>query len=240
MKVGIIGTGNMGRSIGIRLAQIGHDVFFGARRRQEAEHAAALARDRARAGSNDEAAAFGELLFWTMRETDPASVLSRPSLLDGRIVVDVNNRPFKGLGDPSPWFEMSIAEQLQANIPSARLVKAFSTIAMFTFDTNADELRRARAQTFVAGNDADAKTIFAGLAAEMGFEVVDVGAGPVAFRAVEALGDVTRLLMSNGSYGARAHLALILLPEPGLGAIGERRPSRYIAGSVLEVPGEHH
>ncbi|MBV9077301.1 MAG: NAD(P)-binding domain-containing protein, partial [Methylobacteriaceae bacterium] len=40
MRIGIIGSGNMGRAIGTRLSQLGHQVLFGARRREQAQAAA--------------------------------------------------------------------------------------------------------------------------------------------------------------------------------------------------------
>jgi hypothetical protein len=110
MKVGIIGTGNLGRSIGVRLAEVGHEVFFGARRSDEAELAAKLTNGRATSGSNDQAAAFGEILFWMMRETQPSNVLKDVSQLAGKIVVDTNLRPFAGESDTQPWFARALGE----------------------------------------------------------------------------------------------------------------------------------
>jgi 8-hydroxy-5-deazaflavin:NADPH oxidoreductase len=227
MKVGIIGSGNMGRALGIRLAQEGHQVSFGSRRPDQAQSAAAQAGRNGSSGSNDEAARVGEVLFWTMRETEPGSVLGKPSLLDGKIVVDINNRDYGQEAKTGAWFATSIAERLQDNTPGAQVVKAFNTIAMETFDTAPDALRASGAQTFIAGNDATAKQMVAALAKDLGLQAVDLGEGPAAFRAAEALGDVIRLLMIDGGHGGRAHLVLTRLPEPGLGAIGGRAKSDY-------------
>ena len=226
MKIGIIGTGNMGREIGVRLAQLGHSVFFGARRAEQSRAAAALA-PAALTGSNDEAAAFGQMLVWTMREADPAKVLTTPSLLDGKIVVDLNNRDYAREARTGAWFERAIAERLQESAPAARVVKAFNTIAMEGFDTDPQALRDAGAQTFLAGGDTTAKSAVASIAADLGLEAIDLGQGPAAFRAAEAMGDVIRLLMIDGGLGGRAHLRVTRLPEPVLAAIGGRGPSEY-------------
>ena len=226
MKIGIIGSGNMGRAIGVRLAELGHLVFLGARRPEQAAAAAVLAGG-APYGNNDEAARFGEVLVWTMRNTDPASVLSEPSLLNGKVVLDLNNRDFATEARHGVSFDNAIAERLQTAAPSARVVKALNTVAMETFDTKPDALRSAGAQTFLAGRDPSAKGIVGGLVQSLGFEPIDLGTGPAAFRAAEALGDIIRILMIDGHRGGRAHLKLITLPRPDLASVGQREPSAY-------------
>ncbi len=227
MKIGIIGSGNMGHALGVRFAAVGHDVMFGARRFEQASAAVENASRGARAGTNDEAAAFGEVLLWTMREADPAKVLSTPQALTGKVVIDLNNRDYATDARSGTWFETAIAERLQIHAPQARVVKAFNTIARDTFDTSPETLRAAGAQTFVAGDDADAKTLVNTLAADLGLETIDMGSGPAAFRAVEALGDVIRLLMIDGGRGGRAHLILKTLPPSDLHSFGKPQASRY-------------
>jgi predicted dinucleotide-binding enzyme len=226
MRIGVIGSGNMGRAIGVRLAGLGHDVMFGARG-PEGNEAAQRAGHGARAGSNDEAAEHGELLVWTIRDTDPRAVLTQPAHLAGKIVVNINNRDYAQDVKGGAWFGRAIAEEFQAQAPGAIVVKALNTVAMEALDTSADALREAGAQAFIAGDDAAAKRIVANLLAAMGFEAVDVGAGPVALRAVEALGDVIRLLMIDGGRGGRANLQLRMLPPPDLGVVGARAESKY-------------
>lgn len=225
MRIGIIGAGNMGRALGVRLAQLGHPVRFGARRADQAEAAAALAGPTGQAGTLDAAAAFGEVLIWTMREPNPAKVLAQPGRLAGKIVIDVNNREMHAVRDKL-WFSEAIAEQLQHAAPQARVVKAFNTIAMESYDTDPAVLRKAGAQTFIAGADPEAKAVVTALALELGFVAVEMG-GATAMRAVEALGDVIRLLMIDGGMGAQAHLRVASLPAPKLGSIGPRDESAY-------------
>ncbi len=229
MKIGIIGTGNMGRALGVRLSRIGHPVRFGARRREQAEAAAALAGNGALAGSDDEAAAFGAVLIWTMREPDPAAVLRDSGLLDGKVIIDLNNRDYahEVVGSDARWFDVSLGEALAANLPKAHVVKCFNTIAMEVLDTSAEALRKARAQIFVAGASDDARRQVAALAAELGFEATDLGAGKTAMRAAAALGDVVRFCIMGWGMGGRANIAVNLLPEPDLNAIGGRQSSGY-------------
>ncbi len=227
MKVGIIGSGNMGRAIGVRLAQLGHDVMFGARRSEQAAAAAERAANGALAGSTDEAAAFGDVLVWTIRDPQPSAVLSNPETLDGKIVLDLNNRDYANEVHQGAWFETAIAERLQDQAPKAKVVKALNTIAMEAFDTSSDALRSAGAQSFIAGKDKDAKAAVTKLLDDLGFNAVDLGEGVAAMRAAEALGDVIRLLIIDAGHGGRANLQLHRLPEPDLATIGERGVSNY-------------
>lgn len=225
MRIGIIGSGNMGRALGVRWAALGHEVMFGARRPEQAEAAAARAGHGALAGDNDAAAAFAETALWTMRETDAAAVLRTPSALDGKVVIDLNNREMAPVREGS-WPERSIAEALQAALPAARVVKAFNTVAMETFDTSPAALRSAGAQTFLAADDDAAKAVVGGLAEALGFEPIYLGP-LVRARLVEAMADVIRLVMIDAGRGARAHLHLTMLPPPDLATIGPRDPDRY-------------
>ena len=227
MRIGIIGTGNMGRTIGVRLAQLGHDILFGSREAQQGQDAASLAAHGARAGTNDDAARHGEVLVWTIREPDPAAVLSDPAILDGKVVININNRDYAGEVMEDAWFGQAIAEAFQAHAPRARVVKALNVVAMETLDTSPEKLHAAEAQVFVAGDDADAKRVVGELLYELGFKAVDLGTGPAAFRAAEALGDVIRLLMIGAKLGGRANLQLRMLPGPDLGSIGQRAASNY-------------
>ena len=227
MKIGIIGSGNMGRAVGVRLAQSGHEVMFGARRSEQAAAAAERAGNGALAGSTDEAAAFGEVLIWTIRDPQPSAVFADPTKLDGKVVLDLNNRDYANEVRQGAWFNTAIAERLQDAAPKAKVVKALNTIAMEAFNTSANALRQAGAQSFIAGDDREAKAAVAKLLDDLGFAPIDLGEGVAAMRAAEALGDVIRLLMIDSGRGGRANLQLRVLPEPDLATIGERGASDY-------------
>ncbi len=227
MRIGIIGAGNMGRAIGVRFAQLGHEVFFGARSKEQGEAAVKLAGRNACAGTVDDAAQHGQLLIWTVREPDVAKVLSDPTLVDEKIIVDVNNRDYKNELQAGSWFDQSIAEARQSRAPRSRVVKALNVIAMETLNTSPELLRGAGAQVFIAGDDSKAKQTVIDLMGQLGFEAVDLGAGPVAVRAVEALGDVVRLLMIDGGRGPQVNLQLRPLPVPDLHSVGARAASEY-------------
>lgn len=125
MKIGIIGTGNMGRSLGILWAEQEHEVFFGSRDASKAKLLAESAGHGIQGGTNDEAAAFGDVLLYTARGVAPSSVLSSIDLLNGKAIVDCNNWDIPEGYAYEPIVE-SLAEKLAADILNAHVVKAFN------------------------------------------------------------------------------------------------------------------
>src|SRR6201999_603414 len=126
-----------------------------------------------------------------------------PHILNGKVIIDLNNRDYANeVASASPkFFEKSLGEELQQNVPGARVVKAFTTIPMETLDTPADSLLKSGAQIFVAGGDLEAREIVARLAKDLGFGVIDLGYGSTAMRVAESLGDCIRYIMIDGGLG---------------------------------------
>src|SRR5437762_11223650 len=138
MKIGIVGTGNMGRALGLRWALAGHVVLFGSRDVKKAKAFAADGSASTRAGDFDAAATFGEVVLYTVRDYFPSRLLKEPQALSGKIVIDCNNSAILGLDIPDPETRPGIhfttpipshAEELAADTPGARAVKAFNTMA---------------------------------------------------------------------------------------------------------------
>src|SRR5262249_46801137 len=102
MKIGIIGTGNMGRALGLGWARAGHEVFFGSRDRSKARLVAAHGSPSTRAGDFDSAVEFGDVVLYTVRDVPPSSLLREPSALTGKILIDCNNSAILGLDVPDP------------------------------------------------------------------------------------------------------------------------------------------
>jgi len=213
MKIGIIGTGNMGRTLGVRWAGAGHDVWFGARDLAKARAAAQLAGAPARAGSLDEAAAFGEVILYTVRGVAPAQLLRDPRQLDGKIVIDCNNtdyQPATGEFDPPPV--PSYAEQLASAAPAARVVQAFSTVPHRVLELPRAQLAPRRISVFLCSDDDAAKPTVARLAEELGFVAVDSGTLRRA-RFVDGLVDFIRFQIATMGRGPFTTISLDGVPE---------------------------
>lgn len=231
MNIGIIGTGNMGRTLGLLWAELGHQVLFGARTPDSARAALAIgdrlgatARARMSAGTNDEAAAFGELVYYSPRDVAPADVLSSASLLDGKIVVDSTNGPVPPGFDFAP-IARSRSELLQDELPRARVVKAWNTMAQEVFELCPDRIRAAGVSVYVASDFDDARAAVMELTHTMGFEPVDCGPLRSA-RMLEGLGDFIRTVIINRRE-VYATISVHVLERPARPPrFGERTPTR--------------
>ena len=170
MKIAILGTGNVGRALARSTTRAGHDVVLSSSNPASAQGVAAAIGARV-AASNAEAVSGAEVVILAVPTAVVADVVSDlRTALDGRIVVDVTNRPTP---DPDGKRISSIAEELQALAPQARVVKAFNTA--FAARQEEPNLGDLRADAYVAADDEDAKRQVLRLAESIGFRPIDVG-----------------------------------------------------------------
>ena len=169
MQIAIIGAGNVGRALATSLTRAGHDVTITA---EHAERATEAARQSgATAGtSNTAAAAKAEVVVLAVPAQSIGQIASEMgSSIDGKVVVDVTNRPTP-TADGSAT---SIAEELQGTLPTARVVKAFNTV--FASRQANPLVAGIAADGFVAGDDATAKQTVLDVVESIGFRPVDAG-----------------------------------------------------------------
>ena len=190
MKVGILGTGDVGRSLGKGFVTLGHDVKMGSRDPANAK-AQEWARDagpKASAGAFADAAAFGHILVLATLGSANESVIRAAGVknFSDKVVIDATNpldhssgtlRLFVGHTD-------SGGEQVQRWLPEARVVKAFNTVGnahMFQ-----PQFPGGPPDMFIAGNQDAAKRAVGGILKDFGWGVVDLG-GIEASRALEEM-----------------------------------------------------
>jgi predicted dinucleotide-binding enzyme len=176
MNIGIIGTGEVGSALGRLWAAKGHAVMFGSRDPQSPKVRALLgAIGTARAGSAREAAQFGTVVVLATPFHATEAAVRTAGNLSGKIVVDATN-PLNADIPPSGLtvgLTTSAAEHIAAWAPGARVVKGFNTLGARLF---ADPVFDGQAASmFLSSDDAEAKRVVAGLAAELGFDVIDAG-----------------------------------------------------------------
>jgi predicted dinucleotide-binding enzyme len=166
MKIGIIGAGNVGGTLGKAWAAKGHDVVFGVR--DPAKHPDLPGRT----ASPAEAAAHGEIVFLTVPWSAVPATLAGLGDLAGKVLVDCTNPVAPG---PSlaVGFSTSGGEEVAKLAPGARVVKGFHTVG-------AENMARPRygdqaAVNPLCGDDAAAKELAATLSRELGWEPVDAG-----------------------------------------------------------------
>jgi len=223
MKIGILGSGNMGRSLGILWAEQKHEVFFGARTAEKGKAIAESAGNNTQGGTNDEAATFGDILLYTIRGMNPAEVLTSIDILNGKILIDCNNYDIPENFAYSP-IEISLAEKLASEVPHARVVKAFNTMAQELFELSPQPLKEYDVSVFVAGDDAAARKTVMNLAKDLGFAPVDCGELRFA-RLIEGLGDFIRYLIIGQKLGSYTTISVATLPEAENERLGGRQSS---------------
>ena len=221
MKIGIIGSGNMGRSLGILWAEQGHQIYFGSRTKEKGEAVADLAGNSTQGGTNDEAVAFGEVLLYTIRGVNPAEVISNIEILSGKVLIDCNNFEIpEGFAYPS--IEQSLAEKLASEVPKARVVKAFNTMAQEVFELAPTPLKDNNVTCFVAGDDEEARNIVMKIAEDIGFNPVDCG-GLRNARLLEGMGNFIRFMIIGQKLGSYATVSVNMLPTAQQQRLGGRQ-----------------
>ena len=174
MDIAIIGAGNVGTALAGALARAGHRVTISARTEGHAAKAA-QATGAAAAGSNKDAIAAGDVVILAVPGSAFDSLVTEVgSDLAGKVVIDVSNRPTPDASGTGT----SAAEELQARLPDASVVKAFNTA--FATRQADPEVDGVSADGFVAADDEEAKRQVLGIVESIGFRPVDAGSLAVA------------------------------------------------------------
>ena len=175
MKIGIIGSGNVGGALGTTWAKSGHTVMFSSLDLEKDKALAARVGHGARAGTSREAAAFGDVLLISVPyHALPAVGKDLGALLKGKVVIDTCN-PFEqrdgeiGVKAREKGAGLMSAELL----PGARIVRAFNAIGAARMGAAWQEPGKVGMP--IAGDDAQAIAIASGLIRDIGYEPVLIG-----------------------------------------------------------------
>jgi hypothetical protein len=131
-KIGIVGSGHIGGTLGILLAKAGYEIFFSSRHPGRLKNLVKEAGPKARAGTVAEAAAFGDVIvlsvpLWAIPELEAGT----KEALKGKIVIDTSN--------PYPERDGVMAEEARKDpggmgtvvarlLPGARIIRAFNSV----------------------------------------------------------------------------------------------------------------
>ena len=185
MKIGILGTGIVGKTIGTKLVQLGHDVKMGSRtaNNEKASEWVKASGANASQGTFAEAAAFGELLFncTSGMVSLEALKIAGASNMNGKILIDISNPLDFSKGMPptlSVCNSDSLGEQIQRAYPQVKVVKTLNTLNCNIMVN--PSLVPGSHDIFVSGNDAGAKA-----------NVIDILKSWFGWKTVIDLGDIT-------------------------------------------------
>jgi hypothetical protein len=191
-RVGVLGSGEVGRRLAAGFSSRGHEVMIGSRDPEKPELRDWLAADGAgiEAGTFPETAAHGELLVLAVlgSAAEEAIAEAEPGNFGGKVVIDaMNPLDFSGGFPPKLAIsgEDSLGERVQRALPEAKVVKAFNTIGSPYFvDPTFTE---GEPTMLIAGDDEDAKRIVGDVLADFGWpDPVDLG-GIEGARELEAI-----------------------------------------------------
>lgn len=177
-RIGVIGSGEVGRTLAAGFVQHGHEVKIGSRTPSKLDDWAREQGERASTGSFAEVADFAEVVvlatLWS--GTLSAIDLAGPERMGGKVVIDATNPLDFGSGFPpslSLGHTDSGGEQVQRWIPDARVVKCFNCVGHGhmihpTFVGGPPDM-------FIAGDDANAKAAVTAICERFGWGVIDCG-----------------------------------------------------------------
>jgi predicted dinucleotide-binding enzyme len=175
MKLGIIGAGNVGGTLGARWAQAGHTVTFSAKDPGSAKMADVLAKagPNARAGLIEQAVEASDLVLLATPWAASEEVVRGIRGWEGKILIDATNPLLPDLSGLAIGTTTSAAEMISQWAPQAKVVKAFNTVG-FNIMANPD-FGGSKVAMFYCGDDHEAKQKVHQLATELGFDALDAG-----------------------------------------------------------------
>jgi 8-hydroxy-5-deazaflavin:NADPH oxidoreductase len=177
MKIGIIGSGNVGKHLAAGLSIRGHTITLGTRDDSKLEEYRAQNLE-VRIGSYADAAKFGDLVLLTVNFDGMQSALALAGTdhLAGKVVVDASNPLEFSSGKPalSLGWNTSAGESVQSWLPNAHVVKAFNACGRNSM-LEPKRMIGGEPEMPIAGNDSEAKRTVSRLLESLGWTVVDLG-----------------------------------------------------------------
>jgi hypothetical protein len=198
LRIGTIGAGHIGGTVGGLWIKAGHPVMFSAKDLQDSKATADRLGPLASAGSVAEAIAFGDVVFLAVPYgAMPEIGRDYGAALRGKIVLDAGNAVAGRDGAIAAEADRDgIGLTTQKYLPGARVVRAFNTIG-YTILANESGRADPKLPIPIAGDDAEAVRIAAELVRDAGFEPVVAG----------SLADARAFQRGGPGYGASANAA---------------------------------
>jgi len=197
-RIGVIGSGNIGGTIGGLWVKKGHSVFFSSRHPDELKDMIAKLGSLAKAGTVEEAVAFGDVLFIAVPYgAVPQIGKDYSAKMKGKVMLDACNAVSTRDGAVADEVEQNgIGVTTQKYFPGVRIVRAFNTMSYMVFAREANRPDPKLAIP-IAGDDPQAVQIAAALVRDAGFDPVTVG----------TLADARRFQRGQPGYGQQVSAA---------------------------------
>ena len=191
MRIGVLGSGDVGQVLASGFLKHGYEVMIGTRNQAKLAAWTERTGGAGRVGSFGETAAFGDAIVLAVKGAVAQETLKMAGAenLAGKTVMDATNPiadapPVNGVLHFFTSLDSSLMERLQASYPAAKFVKTFSCVGNALM-VNPD-FGGVKPTMFICGNDAQAKQEVSRILDQFGHEVEDLGAAEAA-RAIEPL-----------------------------------------------------
>ena len=166
MNIVILGSGNIGGTLGKKWAAAGHQVTYGARNPDDPKYAELLDLSNIRVTTVAQAVAAGEVLLLAIPGGAVVDILAQVhDLLDDKVIMDATNNVRQA--------ELNSFAAITTAAPGARLYRAFSTLGWENFKT--PEINGQQVDLFYCGDEGESKTTIETLIADVGLRPVYVG-----------------------------------------------------------------
>ena len=190
MKIGVLGSGEVAKSLAAGFLKHGHEVTVGSRTPSKlADWATRNAG--AAIGTFNTAAAYGQLIVLAVKGNvaEDALRLAGAENLKGKTIIDATNpiadaQPINGVLPFFTDFKESLMEHLQQEFADAHFVKAFNSVGAALMVN--PQFKEGKPSMFICGNNDAAKAAVRGVLDQFGWETVDMGKAEAA-RAIEPL-----------------------------------------------------
>lgn len=190
MKIGVLGSGDVAKTLAAGFLKHGHEVIVGTRDSAKLKDWASQ-NPKGRIGGFADAATFGEVLVLAVKGSAAAQAVRAAGggKLAGKTLIDATNPiadapPTNGVLKFFTNLDESLMERLQKEFPDVRFVKAFNSVGNARMVN--PQYAAGRPTMFICGNDSAAKQTVAGILDQFGWETEDMG-GVEAARAIEPL-----------------------------------------------------
>jgi predicted dinucleotide-binding enzyme len=177
MKIGVIGSGNIGGALGRHWAKVGHEVMFSSRNSEELRPMAAEVG--AQTGTVQEAAIFGDVILLAVPFGKIPDLAQQIGRLDHKVLIDATN--------PYPQRDGDVAQQViedetqtatgyvASRFPGAHTIKAFNSVYYKVLEEKAFRSGDERIAVQICGDDEQAKQTVKQLIEVIGFAPQDTG-----------------------------------------------------------------
>lgn len=176
LKIGIIGSGNIGSTLGEFWAKAGHQVLFSSRNPEKLTPLVEKIGPQARAGTVNDAIAFGDVILIAVPYGSMAQISKDyAKALAGKVVMDTGNAVLARDGEIGKEArEKGVGLTTQRLLPGARVVRAFNTLGVNRLRNNANRAE-GRIAIPMAGDDQEALKVASRLVRDAGFEPAVLG-----------------------------------------------------------------